>query len=802
LALIYLLGYYFELKKDKSTTLLDPNDPVNAFNAEEGQEWMTFFIKHLFHEWKDSDRLYNVLRSKIETEIKELLEKSGKFLNREWNVSDHVRSIDIHHLEIGNVAPILADFKQFYHDENRNVFGFHINYGGQPDEVTAYAEISVDFERFKNPLNFKITLTKAVGYMKLALEKDPYSFWWCSFRDEPDIDFSISQIPTNSNNTFVKWFRDEFLRQKIKAIIKKHHKMPNYKIRHRPLLPNIDTNSIALPRNQEKLLHLNLLEITISEYSRFPIQFDLERPEAECFVKAELSLKDMKGDVISLNSIDLTVPEIAENLTASENVSLNNVEHSEDPDFESAEETEAEKTEIPGSRIVSSETTSLNTVDGGIMDQKERTSLLMKRKHFSLQPVNQVSKFKRNFKTLSFRNRKNNQDAETPVYDSVDEALTQLVDNLNPDQQLTMNKFGHPVAIVREPPSSSPIWSRSKTSCRFRSTFSTDPAVPIIKSNLPYVHSWKSQTFPFQFDPSSENQFIDFKFSSTSHSSKITTEIGSMRLNLQDIVAMTSLVNSRTIKRRFRVSKPEKELDKKLQSWRKKQVSKQRRFNDQYCHGDCVIQFKVSSTNVESDKSNQEALVEEELASPVTETFETSPHEFVPFNMTLREVGRISCAACGSRLFNIKKSHHRKCKFCDIYAHERCLESLKLQKCQKRFIEMQRKKINNTTRTETPLQDVPAFACLPVEKQPITYDLSEDTDFDNRLAYISKWLSNKFVEKKLDTNIEKLAMISYEQDKFLEYGKLLFAENTIEKENLSSDLKILSIFRMHYSIEG
>ena len=520
---IYLLGYYFKLKNEKSQTDIDVTEPVNACNAEEGQEWMTFFIKHLFHEWKDSDRLYNVLRSKIETEIKELLEKSGKFLNREWNVSDHVRSIDIHHLEIGNVAPILADFKHFYHDDNRNVFGFHINYGGQPDEVTAYAEITVDFERFKNPLNFKITLTRAVGHLKLALEKDPYSFWWCSFRDEPDIDFSISQIPNNSNNTFVKWFRDEFLRQKIKAIIKKHHKMPSYKIRHRPLLPNIDTNSIALPRNQEKMLHLNLLEITILEYSRFPIQFDHERPEAECFVKTEISLKDLRGDVISLHSVDLAVPEIDENLTVSDNLSLNNVENHED-DFESADETEAEKTEIPSSRIVSSETTSVNTFDGGILEPE---SLLSKRKNFSL-PVSQVAKLrKKSFKTLSFRNRKSNPDGNTPVYDSVDEALASLVENLNPDQQLTMNKYGHPVAIVREQPSS------SKMSCRFRSTFCTDPAVPIIKSNLPYIHSWKSQTFPFQFDPQSENQFIDFKFSSTCHSSKVKTEIGSMRLNLQ-----------------------------------------------------------------------------------------------------------------------------------------------------------------------------------------------------------------------------------------------------------------------------
>ena len=71
---IYLLGYYFKLKNEKSQTDIDITDPVNACNAEEGQEWMTFFIKHLFHEWKDSDRLYNVLRSKIETEIKELLE--------------------------------------------------------------------------------------------------------------------------------------------------------------------------------------------------------------------------------------------------------------------------------------------------------------------------------------------------------------------------------------------------------------------------------------------------------------------------------------------------------------------------------------------------------------------------------------------------------------------------------------------------------------------------------------------------------------------------------------------------------
>ena len=174
---------------------------------------------------------------------------------------------------------------------------------------------------------------------------------------------------------------------------------------------------------------------------------------------------------------------------------------------------------------------------------------------------------------------------------------------------------------------------------------------------------------------------------------------------------MTSFVNSRTIKRRFRVSKPEKELDKKLQSWRKKSVSKQRRFNDLYCHGDCVIQFKVSSS-LESEKCSQEICVEEELASPVTETFENFPHEFVPFNMSLREVGRISCTSCGSRLFNIKKSHHRKCKFCEIYAHERCLESLKGQKCQKRFIEMQRKKINNSSvKTESPLQDVPVDLC-------------------------------------------------------------------------------------------
>lgn len=613
--------------------------------------WLTHLMKHLWKEWLDSDRFYNGIRRKILEEIRELLAKQTKFMGKDISVTDIVKSIDIHHIELGNVTPELTDFAHCYNDDNRTCFEFDVSYDNKNKEKDSmYVEIDCDFVRGRQrEMRFRIKLNLLCGRIKVCLERDPYSFWWFAFITDPQIDLQIIQLPNNdNNNALVKWFRDEFLVSRVKAVIRKHHKLPNHKVRTRPLIPDLSVNSITdcgLPGLMgllgNEIPEYNIVELEVLEYSRFPLEFDRSSPEANCFIRYTIEMITIE-DGIKRNSDGFEVidEDDFEDCVVESGRSRRDDWESKNPEIVMEFDENDEFQENSNYPKIDVDNKSDNTIrsDNRTDNRSENRSISADNSPIKLDTTSKGSnesldteasptrsKLGRIKKAafdhgLGLRRRNTAKvKSDSPRSENPKPDLTETK-SLNSDSntgveafQLNLddqgengykNSFGQTVCRIQD--------NEDENVSPRQKTYKSDFIIPDIKSNLGSCNKWR-QKHVINFDPKKSGQFLRISFESMNQKTNFLNQLGNVEIPIENIIALIKTVRSRTATRRFRVSKNKQAKDKipkEFQTWRKLNCTNQRRFNEEFCYGDICIKFRVTSQkeNEEETRLKQEEL--------------------------------------------------------------------------------------------------------------------------------------------------------------------------------------------------
>lgn len=254
----------------------------------------SLLIQFLFQEFRDSKVLRKWILKKLQIDFNELMSRNAIG-------SRIIKDIRVHHLDIGDRAPVIRsvnvqsmklsqDEKCF---ESLNLL-LQIEYRGN-------FALSMDISAMLGQeLSLSVSVSRLVGEVRFQFTRIPFTHWSICFIRDPTIDFKVDPVFRGRPLSHIV----TLIMAQIRRTIRKRHVFPAFKLRFRPLLmhpllqPSSDLHDF---RHITASGHLKLMIHTCSRLNLSVVPGHHDR--LYCFVSVgekAFTLPDASTDFVTL----------------------------------------------------------------------------------------------------------------------------------------------------------------------------------------------------------------------------------------------------------------------------------------------------------------------------------------------------------------------------------------------------------------------------------------------------------------------------------------------------------------------